>query len=146
MRKLTLALGLLFVNAGLLNAADKEAFKKSLIESEGTWKVVSREAYGSAWSKDELKDQRLVSKGNKWTLYDGDTIRAQGTRTVVSVSKGTRKTVIKTESGRTFKNIAKVKGDILTICRAQDGGDFPKKFSSKNGILTVYQRVKLDKK
>ena len=88
---------------------------------------------------------RLVSKGNRWTLYNGEEVRARGTRTVVSVKKGIRKTVIKTESGRTFKNIAKMKGDTLTTCRVRDDSDFPKTFSSKNGILTVYQRVKLDK-
>ena len=147
MRKLTLALGigLLFVNAGLLNAGDKEAFDKALKESEGTWKVVSREAYGRSWTKEELKDQRLVSKGNKWTFYNGEEVRARGTRSVVSVKDGVRKTVIKTESGRTFKNIAKMKGDTLTTCRVRADSDFPKTFSSKNGILTVYQRVKLDK-
>ena len=147
MRKLTLALGigLIFVNAGLLNAGDKEAIDKAQKESEGTWKVVSRETRGRSWTKEELKDHRLVSKGNKWTYYIGEEVRARGTRTVVSVKNGIRKSVIKSESGRTFKNIAKVKGDTLTVCRAQNGSDFPKTFSPKSGILIVYQRVKLDK-
>ena len=56
MRKLTMSLGigLLFVSAGLLNAADKEAIQKAHKESEGTLRAVSQEAYGTAWTKDEL--------------------------------------------------------------------------------------------
>ena len=143
MRKFTLSLGIgLFIAiASLLNAADEEAINKTLRDSEGTWKIVSREAFGQVLTEDEVKGVQLVTKGNQWTLYYNQEVRARGTRQVVSVDKGVRKTVIETEGGRTFKNIAKVTGDKLIICRAREGDDFPKSFTSENGILTVYQRV-----
>ena len=48
---------------------------------------------------------------------------------------------IKTDGGRTFKNIAKVTGDTLTICRAREEDDFPKSFTSEYCTFTVYKRV-----
>jgi uncharacterized protein (TIGR03067 family) len=84
---------------GLLSAGDDDAIQKAMKASEGTWKDVSRIVDGEKTSDEELKDLRLVLKGDKWTISQGKEVLGEGTYKIVVLDKNLRKVDVTTTKG-----------------------------------------------
>ncbi|MDB5341415.1 MAG: hypothetical protein JWN70_7034 [Planctomycetaceae bacterium] len=130
---------------GLLFGADKVQGEETL---QGTWKLVSGEADGKALTEKQLKDGKLVIKGEKYTV----TIEGRGTTTGVQKldPKAKPKTIdIKDDSGankdKTGLGIYEVKGDELHVAFAPAGKPRPTKFTTapdSGHWMHVWKRVK----
>jgi uncharacterized protein (TIGR03067 family) len=143
---------------GLLLGADKvedkkedkkEDAAKELKKFEGKWVAVSREENGKKASGSALKGFTLTAQGNKLTLIDGR--RTSAGSFTLDLGKTPKQIDITGQyGGREIKllGIYAFDGDKLKVCYAGDGGERPKKFSSKGGtadspvIFTVYKKAK----
>lgn len=130
---------------GLLCGADKVQGEETM---QGTWKLVSGEADGKALTEKQLKDGKLVIKGDHYTV----TLEGKGTSTGVQKldPKAKTKTIdIKDDSGpnkdKTCLGIYELKGDELHVAFAPTGKARPSKFTTapdSGHWMHVWKRVK----
>lgn len=115
---------------------------------QGTWKLISGEAQGKALAEKDIKNAKLVIKGDEYhfTLDGGEAIT--GTQTLDSTAK--IKTIdIKDASGankgKTCLGIYELKGDEFRVSFAPAGNARPTKFSTapdSGNWVHVWKRVK----
>lgn len=131
----------------LFLAADKP-LKSDLDSLQGTWTMVSMETEGHEVAPENVADKTAVYKGNRLTLFAGDTARRRG---IVTLDPDRSPKAINTwdQDGpftdHTVPGIYELDGDTLKVCFAQPGEERPKKFTSKEGtgfIYCVYKRKK----
>lgn len=145
------------VTAGLLAAAlvaaddkPKADAKKELEPFQGTWTIVSIERDGEKVPEDEVKEIRLVVKGDERLVLAGDEVRSKATFTVDASKKPPTMDVKVTEgplAGKTVKGIYELKDGDLKICLALEGDKRPDDFTAKEGsgrLLQVYKKAKKD--
>jgi uncharacterized protein (TIGR03067 family) len=142
---------MLILAVGLLMAPDApkdDAAKKEYEKFTGTWKIESLVVEGTAGEAEQIKDVRLVLKGNRFTLKQGDVSTYGGTY-VVDVSKKPKTIDILFESGPEKGNkalgIYELEGDTYKVCIALAGKQRPTEFASKPGSGLVLEVLKREK-
>ncbi len=129
---------------GLLFGADKVQGEETM---QGTWKLVSGEADGKVLTEKQLKDGKLVIKGDHYTV----TLEGKTNTGVQKLDpKAKPKTIdIKDDSGpnkdKTGLGIYEIKGDELHVAFAHAGKARPSKFATTADSGTwmhVWKRVK----
>lgn len=146
---------LLVLAVGLLLAADakedtkkdaKEDAKKELKKMEGTWQVTSSETDGQKMSEEDVKQIKVIIKGNQYTLKQLDNTINQGTFKLDPTKKPKTIDIMPKEgdnSGGTMKGIYEFKGDTQKICWAPPDHERPTKFTAEGGCtLIVYKKAK----
>ncbi len=140
---LVLAVGLLMAPGTPKDDAAKKEYEKFT----GTWRIVSFEMEGTKADAEELKDSRLVLKGDKFTMSLGP-MSYGGTYQVDPTKKPRTMDVTFTDGpdkGKTLLAIYELDGDIYKVCIAEPGKERPKEFTSAKGsgcALEVFKREK----
>jgi uncharacterized protein (TIGR03067 family) len=141
---------LIIVAASLLVAADakEDAVKTDLKKLQGNWKLVSAVVDGKKLPADLIKDRgdRIEIEGEKYT-YHGPVIREMTlTLDPTKSPKEIDLTQRRGDQTKVWRAIYEVDGDMLKICRHQDGAQpRPTGFTSKAGSgwsSTVWKREK----
>lgn len=137
----SIAMGLIVL---LLVAADA----KSDDSLQGTWKLISGEADGKAIVEKQLKDGKLVIKGNHYTVTLADRGTVTGTQKL-DPKKELRTIEITDESGsnkgKTCLGIYELKEDEFHVAFAPPGKPRPTKFTTapdSGQWKHVWKRVK----
>src|SRR5262249_10364197 len=112
--------------AGLLLAADepaKDAVKKEYEDFRGTWKFVSIEVEGKKVPEDNFKNSRLILKGDKFTVTEGQaTYRGTFTMDLAKNPKTIDVTFTEgPEKGSTTLGIYELEGDTYKVCMGMPG-------------------------
>jgi uncharacterized protein (TIGR03067 family) len=137
--------------AGVLLAADddrEEAIKNGLKQLAGTWSIVSVETDGKAQQDEDLKYQKMVVRGDRYTVRKGDQVIEEGLLKIDPTKKPKWIDVTPTSGeskGNSFQGIYEVEGDTARDCFALPGKPRPTDFSTKRGsdrFLRVYKRDK----
>jgi uncharacterized protein (TIGR03067 family) len=127
----------------------QEAVQKELKKFEGTWVMVAAERNGVKAPEDAVKTVRVIIKGDKFTIKEGDNT-IEGT-IVLDPSKNPRAYAASaTENGKKISTVGiyEFDGDTLKVCYTPEGEERPKEFSTKGGtdehpiMLGVYKREK----
>ena len=130
--RLSMAMGLAVCLLIGADAAQKDAAKDP-DAFQGTWKLTSGEAEGKALPEKELKDGKLIIKGDKYTV----TLAGKGTVTGTQKLDSTKdpKTIDITDAdgankGKTCLGIYELKGDEFRVAFAVPGKPRPTKFAT----------------
>jgi uncharacterized protein (TIGR03067 family) len=140
-----------FVALGLVLmtfVVDAEAKQKDAEALQGTWRLTAWEANGKALTDKDLKDGKLVLKGDRYT------VTLAGKETVTGTQKLDSKKEPKTidivdasgsNKGKTGLGIYELKGDEFRVVFAPPGETRPTKFATgpdSGQWLHVWKRVK----
>ncbi len=122
--------------------ADEKAELKKL---EGTWKVVKIVNDGQEGDTEQLKDQRIIISGNKYTLKHPEHSSKGELELDPDQNPAHMDASYATDSGETgrVECIYKIEGDKLSICWNQDSR--PSSFQAEAGSgnrLMVFEREK----
>jgi uncharacterized protein (TIGR03067 family) len=148
---MTVAFGtcVLVLRANLLSADDAEDAKSELEKLQGTWHLVSGVRDGKKFTDEEVKNSKLIVKGNRFRIPKSDVGTSQEGTFTIDPSKKPKETDSTSDSGpdkgKIWKGIYTLEGDIHKVCFAPPGKERPKTFSSKAGsgiILQVWKREK----
>lgn len=142
-----IAMGLVIALLVGANAADKEA-PKDAKALDGTWKLVGGEADGKALAEKDLKDGKLVLKGDQYTVALADKGIVKGTQKLDPTKKP--RTIDITDSsgpnkGKTCLGIYQLEGDEFRVAFASPGKPRPTKFAAaadSGQWVHVWKRVK----
>ena len=125
--------------------ADAPKDEKTL---QGTWSLSAGEADGKALSEKQLKDGKLVLKGDDYTVTLADIGTVKGTQKL-DPTKEPKTIDIKDASGpnkdKTCLGIYELKGDEFRVTFAPPGKPRPTKFTTAAGSgqwMHVWKRVK----
>jgi uncharacterized protein (TIGR03067 family) len=145
---------LAFVAAGWLLAgsgppapagdAKADAVKKELAKLEGTWQLVSAETDGKKAPDEQVKQIKVVIKGDHHTVWFGDKALAKNVRFQIDPTQKPKTVDDTLDDGRMIHGIYELNGDTLRSCVAAVGKDRPTEFAAKAGsghTLRVFQRV-----
>jgi uncharacterized protein (TIGR03067 family) len=143
-----LFVGLLPIGSLLAANVQSSDSSKPLEALQGTWRLVSGEIGGRKMTTEELKQAKLVFKGDRYTVRRGSGPTVMGTVKLNSAKNP--KTINVTDAdgpykGKTLLGVYAVKGDELKECFAPPGEARPAKFATKAGtnqFLHVWKRVK----
>ena len=136
-----------------LLAADEPrdaAVKKELKRLQGTWVLVAYEKDGKKTPAEDLKDIRVLIKGNRYFVQTGGQISEQGTFKVYPGRKPKAMDSMPTEGprkGETVLSIYELEGDRYRECQAAPGKERPTLFSAKQGTgqtLMILKRQKTE--
>ncbi len=115
---------------------------------EGTWSLIAGEADGKALPQKQLKDGKLVLKGDAYTVTLADIGTVKGTQKL-DPSKEPKTIDINDASGpnkdKTCLGIYELKGDELRVAFAPPGKARPTKFTTaadSGQWMHVWKRVK----
>ena len=124
--------------AGFCAADDKKDDKDQL---QGEWVVVSAEVGGK--TAENLKDKKLVVKGDEWTPPSGGELKFKFKLDAAKSPKQLDLTADLDGNEQTWPGIYKIEGDTFTFCRsAGPGGERPKEFKGGEGVgLLVFKRA-----
>lgn len=130
---------------GLLFGADPVKGDEAL---QGTWKLSAGEADGKALSEKQLKDGKLVLKGEQYSVTLADMGTVTGTQKLDS--KKEPRTIDITDAsgpnkGKTCLGIYELKGDELRVAFAAAGKARPTKFATapdSGSWMHVWKRAK----
>jgi uncharacterized protein (TIGR03067 family) len=137
--------------AGLLIAADakEDEAKKDMEKMQGTWLLVSGERDGKKFTDEEIKQAKLIVKGDTWRIPKSEVGTAQEGTFTLDPTKTPKWTDSMNgtgpDKGKTWKGIYELEGDTQKVCLAPPGKDRPKEFATKAGsgyILQVWKREK----
>ena len=114
---------------------------------DGTWVPSEAVLAGKKFADDDIKDIKLVIKGDKYTVTVGKAVDAG---TVKQDAKAKPKTLDITgtegpNTGKTILAIYEHNGETLRVCYDLGGKDRPKEFATKEGtqqFLVTYKRQK----
>lgn len=131
--------------ASLLMGADAPKKEAAL---DGTWKLSSGEADGKALLEKQLKDGKLVIKGEEYTVTLAEKGTATGKQQLGSVKEA--KTIDITDASgpnkdKTCLGIYELKGDEFRVVFAPPGKARPSKFATAPGSgqwMHTWKRVK----
>lgn len=142
----SVAMGLVFV---LLVAVGHSTLVAEEGESnEGTWKLVGGEADGKPLSEKQLKDGKLVIKGDHYTVTLADRGTIMGKETLDPAKNPATIDIVDetgANKGKTCLGIYKIKGDEFHVTFAPPGKPRPTKFETAKDSgqwKHVWKRVK----
>jgi uncharacterized protein (TIGR03067 family) len=124
--------------------AKADAIKKELAKFQGTWQLVSSETDGQKAPEEQLKQIKVVIKGNQHSVYFGDKLLAENVRFDIDPTKKPKTTDDTLPDGRMIHGIYELDGDTLRSCVAGIGKERPTEFTTKAGsghTLRVFRRV-----
>jgi uncharacterized protein (TIGR03067 family) len=142
-----LTVGLLVIGWLFTANAQSNDSSKDLEALQGTWRLVSGEIGGRKMTAEELKESKLVFKGDRYTVRRGSGPTVVG---IVKLNSAKNpKTIDITDGdgpyrGKTLLGIYAVKGDELKECFAPPGQARPAKFVTNAGtsqFLHVWKHV-----
>jgi uncharacterized protein (TIGR03067 family) len=139
-----LAGGFLCSLTALAGSAGGDAVQKELANLEGTWQLISAETDGKKLAEEQVKQIKVVIKGDRHTVYFGDQALAKQIQFRVDPGKKPKTVDDTLDDGRMIRGIYELDGDTLRSCVAAVGKDRPMEFSAKAGsghTLRVFQRV-----
>lgn len=116
-------------------------------ETDGTWKPTDGMMDGTPMPDDFKKSMTYVLKGDKYEVSFGGEMQ-KGTITFDNTTKPQRMKMESKEgpdAGKTFQAIYTVEKDVLKVCYAMQGNEYPKEFKGDKGthqMLITYQRSK----
>ena len=147
-RLLLTVLAATFLAATTVWPADEgAAAAKEYARFEGTWRFASIEAEGMKLPTEQLKDTRMVLKGNRFTVKEGD-VTYKGTFKV-DVAKNPKQIDVTftegPEKGKTMQGIYELTADTYKVCIGMPGKPRPKEFVSKPGSGHVLEVLKREK-
>jgi uncharacterized protein (TIGR03067 family) len=122
---------------GLAFAGDNKKSKWSdLDHMQGTWAVSSTQGFSKDTSPDELKNLKLVVKGNELTVSFGDQ-KVRGTFTLKETTTPQQMDVKVTEGpndvkGKTFPCIYLLEGNVLKVAFRDPGEKRPSEFITRD--------------
>jgi len=133
----------------LFAAYDDKPAKSDLDKMQGTWAIESSMFDGHpAIPEDDIKDYKIVVKGEKRSVMKGDEAASESTFTLDPKTKPKAITV-KVESGplkgKELLGIYQLDGDDFKICLNVNGTERPKEFTAEAGsgcMLQVCKRKK----
>ncbi len=141
--------GLVLAVGGLVAADAQEDAKKDLKKMQGTWLLVSGERDGKKFTEEEIKQSKLIIKGNTYSIPKREVGTSQEGTFKIDPSKTPKETDSTTGSGPdkgiVWLGIYELEDDTHKVCLAPPGKDRPKEFSAKSGsghILQVWKRAK----
>ena len=146
--------GLIVLTAGLMIAAcapKEDAVKKDYERLTGTWILVSAVKDGKEVPEEEVKNTRLITKGDKFTISGDPGLGTSGAGTFTIDPSKNPKTVDSVQSegpdaGTTVLGIYEIIDDnAKRACWAPPGQARPSGFNSKPGsghLLQVWKRVR----
>jgi uncharacterized protein (TIGR03067 family) len=133
---------------GLLLAAEppakEDAEKKDLDQLQGDWTMVAMEFRGDKAGEEQVKNNKLTIKGDKWTVTIAD--RETKATFKIDPSKDPKTldlTITINDVITRSKGIYKLDGDTFTLCRTTGDVERPKEFKTANtgAGLVVWKRV-----
>jgi uncharacterized protein (TIGR03067 family) len=140
---------LLFFAATYSAVDDKDdPIKREQAKLEGTWSFVEITGGSKKIAADDLKDRRMVFKGNTVAMTAKGEVYAKGTYTVdpkkSPATMTTEITVVKEADKFTIPAIYELKDDSLKLCEPQGpDGPRPKEFeATENTVLATLKREK----
>jgi uncharacterized protein (TIGR03067 family) len=148
--KRVLGILLVLVSAALAGRADDKkdnATQEELKKFAGTWELVSLEVDGKVFPAADVKDIKVVVKGDKANFSLGSMGDAATTFSVDPAKKPKTMDSIWTmgpKKGMKTLSLYEVEGDNLKIC-STEGEQRPKEFTAKEGSkcrLAVWKRLK----
>jgi uncharacterized protein (TIGR03067 family) len=130
--KVVIAIGLAF---GLLVAANAQTTKGPQAGDalEGTWKLTAGEANGQALLKTQLKDGKLVIKGERYTVTLADVGTITGTQKLNAGQQSKTIDIVDADGpnkGKRCLGIYEVKGEVFRVAFAAPGQARPKSFTT----------------
>jgi uncharacterized protein (TIGR03067 family) len=137
--------------AGLLIGADAkdDESKKDVAKFQGTWQLVSGERDGKKFTEEEIKQSKLIIKGDTSRIPKGNVGTNQEGTFALDASKKPKEIDSTTgtgpDKGKVWIGIYEVDADMLKVCFAPPGKERPKEFATKTGsgyILQVWKREK----
>jgi uncharacterized protein (TIGR03067 family) len=145
-------ISLLLISFGAARAQD-DAVKKELTKLEGTWELVSGVERGKPSSDHLVHNLKFVFKGNQLTLAGDEIIAKRVGKITLKIDATTTPRCIdfdlKIKAGALqdllLEGIYEWKGDELRLCIAEEAGNRPLGFESKEGsnrVLFVLKRHK----
>ncbi len=146
--------GLIVVTAGLMIAAcasKEDAVKRDYERLTGIWNLVSAVKDGKEVPEDEVKNTRLITKGDKFTILGDPALGTSGAGTFTIDPTKNPKTVDSLQSegpdaGKTVLGIYEIIDDNnKRACWAPPGQPRPTAFISQPGsghLLQVWRRVR----
>jgi uncharacterized protein (TIGR03067 family) len=118
--------------------------KSALKDLQGTWKAISGEEGGQKASADDIKNMKLVFKGDEFTALHGDMVIMAGTIKLDPAAKPGKIDLISTAGrlqGKTGKGIYELDKNTLKLCLVEPGQERPTDFRAGRGQhLLVYKR------
>jgi uncharacterized protein (TIGR03067 family) len=134
---------------GVLTAGGAKDARKELKKLQGTWMLVSGARDGKKFTDEEIKQSRLIIKGNRFSIPKSDVGTGQEGTFTIDPGKTPKQMDATTGSGpdkgKTWLGIYELEGETYKVCFAPPGKDRPKEFSSKPGsgrLLQVWEREK----
>jgi uncharacterized protein (TIGR03067 family) len=129
----------------LLIGADAPKTEEAL---QGTWKLSAGEAEGKALSAKQLKDGKLVFKGDGYTVTLADAGTVTGTQKLDPAKEPKAIDIVDASGpnkGKTCLGIYELRGDEFRVVFAPPGKPRPTKFTTAPGSgqwIHVWKRVK----
>src|SRR5215471_6545818 len=147
MKSCSLLVGLLAIGS-LIAANEYNGDDKDLKALQGTWRLVAGEIGGRKMTSEELKESKLVFKGDHYTVRRGKGPTITGSIAIDSAKDP--KTIDITDAngpykGKTLLGIYALNDDEMKECFAPPGEPRPEKFATKTGtneFFHVWQHVK----
>jgi uncharacterized protein (TIGR03067 family) len=134
--------------AGAANAGPaEEAAQREHKRLQGTWRVISVEAGGSAIPTREYRGLALTFAAGKFSARRGEEDGQQGTYSVDPTKSPRQMDITRTNGpaqGRKQVAIYQLTGDLLKICSCEASGDRPTGFDTRDRpdcTLMVLRRV-----
>ena len=124
---------------------EEDAVKKELEKLQGTWQLVSAETDGKKAPEEQVKQIRVVIKGNKHTVFFGDKAIAKEVAFTLDPQKKPKASDDILPDGKMIRGIYELDGDTLKSCVAAVGKERPTEFAAGAGTgntLRVFKRVK----
>ena len=143
-----LSVGLLVIGSLFTANAQSNDSSKDLEALQGTWRLVSGEIGGRKMTAEELKQAKLVFKGDRYTVRRGSSPTVTGTLKLNPTKNPKSIDIIDANGpykGKTLLGIYTLRGNELTECFSLPGGSRPAKFATEPGtsqFIHVWKHVK----
>src|SRR5262245_55020919 len=135
---------LLMVTVAGPNPLPETDLRKELEKLQGAWQLVSAEADGKKAPQEQIKNVRVVIRGEKHTVFFGDKVVAREIAFQIDITKKPKAVDDLLPTGQRILGIYELQGDTLRSCVAPAGKERPTRFSAEAGsghTLRVFRRV-----
>jgi uncharacterized protein (TIGR03067 family) len=134
------AVGVLALALGAAAAAGPEDVRREQVKLEGRWRATRVEVEGTALPAEDVRDLRLVFKGDGLVSERGGKKAEEATYKPDPSARPKAMDVAFTEGpnkGKTWPVVYELEGDALRICGGEIGGSRPAGFETKGNPGSV---------